>query len=78
MADQRESFSFAKWVPGFLFRFIVWNASVVSIARGYSWLLGYDDEFKVWAVEHRGDLLIVIILGSVMYGMMDWMRSQEP
>lgn len=78
MADGKEPFSFAQWVTGFLLRFVIWNAGVVSIVRGYSWFLGYDDEFKVWAVEHRSDLVIMIVLGSVMYGIMDWMQSREP
>lgn len=78
MPDKKPPVSFTQWLPGFLLRFVLWNGGIISLVRGYSWLLAYDDEFKVWAAAHRGELIIILFLGSVMYGMMDWMRSNEP
>lgn len=78
MNEGGRPFSIVRWIPAFLLRFVLWNAGVVSTVRGYSWLLGYDDEFKVWAAQNRAEIIIILVLGSVMYGMMDWMRSNEP
>lgn len=78
MDDGNRRFSFARWLPGFTWRFILWNAANVSIVRGYSWLFGYDDEFKAWVVGHRADMMILVVLSWLAYGMMDWMRSNEP
>lgn len=74
----REPFSFTKWVPAFALRFVLWTAGVIGTVRGYVWVLGLDDEYKAWSAANRAELLLILVLGSIMYGIADWMRSNEP
>lgn len=67
----------ARWFRGFLKRYIVFTLAVIGIARGYSWLLGYDDEAKAWAAANRPLIGIVLVLSAIVYAMYDWLEDRE-
>jgi len=57
------------WLWTYLRRFVLFTVVVIGGARAYSWLLGYDDEVKVWASANRPIILLVLALSAIVYAM---------
>jgi hypothetical protein len=66
-----------RWLIAFLRRFIVFSVVVIGAARAYSWLLGYDDEMKIWAVENRALIILVLGLSAIMYAIYTWLDEDH-
>ena len=61
-----------RWLWTFLWRYVVFSIVVIGGARAYSWLFGYDDEVKVWAIENRPTIVLMLTLSVIIYAMYVW------
>lgn len=61
-----------RWLWTFLWRYVVFSIVVISGARAYSWLFGYDDEVKAWAIENRPTIVLMLTLSAIIYAMYVW------
>ena len=66
-----------RWLFRFLKRFVLANVFLIGIARAYSWLLGYDDEMKIWAATNRPLISVVLIISAIIYAMYAWL-DEDP
>lgn len=66
-----------RWFLRFVKRYVLFTVVVIGGARVYSWLFGYDDEVKAWAVDNRPTIVLILVLSAIIYGMYVWL-DEEP
>lgn len=66
-----------QWLRGVLWRFGVFLAFALGLARGLSWLLGEDAEVLVWARANRPLTVVVLVISFLIYSMYDWLSERH-
>lgn len=66
-----------QWLIGYIRRYVLFSVVVIGAAQAYSWLFGYDDEMRAWAVQNRPLILLVLILSAIIYAMYDWLEEKQ-
>lgn len=70
--------SFLRWLLTALWRFLLQSIAVIGALQAYNYLFGGDDDYKAWALEHRGEIAIGLFACLAAHLMYEWLRSNEP
>lgn len=65
-----------EWLRRVLWRFGVFLAFTLGLARGLSWILGEDAKVLKWATANRPITVIMIVLSFIVYAMYDLLREK--